>query len=374
MRPTEPQQKDTNAEAGSQASGSPRGYWREVWRRYRKNRLGLLALGVVAFLGVVAAGAPFIAGTKPILCRYKGNWYFPCLSYYKRSWENPVFTGDFRFRTEFYPNVLRDKDPEHIVVWPLIYADPYRPIEDGEWPGRPGDPPRSPPSWRNPFGTDRNGHDVLARMVHGTSLALLVGFVAMGIAAVIGITVGGLAGYFGGWIDVLFSRLIELVMSIPSLILILALVPIIEKSTIWHLMAVIGCIRWYAIARYVRGEFLRLKETEFVMAARALGVPPFRLIFRHMLPNSLAPVIVALSFGIASAILLESAFSFLGLVSNFSTPSWGRILNEGFPSLTGDSPQWWLILFPGLAIFTAVLVYNLIGDAFQEASDPRLKR
>jgi peptide/nickel transport system permease protein len=196
----------------------------------------------------------------------------------------------------------------------------------------------------------------------------------MGIAAVIGIIIGSLAGYFGGWVDVIFSRIIELVMSIPPIILILALIALVEKSTIWHLMAVIGCIRWYTIARYVRGEFLRLKETEFVTAARALGVPAFRIMFRHMLPNALAPVVVVLSFGIASAILLESVISYLGIGCDVTAASWGGILKEGFPSLTGDSPHWWLIFFPGLGIFTAVLVYNLVGDAFQEASDPRLKK
>jgi peptide/nickel transport system permease protein len=345
------------------------GYWAEVWRRYRKSRLGLLALLVVALLGFIGAAAPLLAGTRPIVCRYKGDWYFPCLYYYNRRWENGVFFRD-GFRISHYPRGLKEKDPQSLAVWPLFYADPQRRVEDGEWGGRPGDPYAGPPSPRNPFGTDGLGQDVLARMVHGTSIALLVGFVAMGIAAVIGLLVGGLAGYFGGWVDVVLSRLIELVMSVPSIILILGLIAILERPTIWHTMAVIGCTRWESIARYARAEFMRLKETDFVQAARALGVPAPRIMFRHMLPNALAPVVVALTFGIAGAILLESGLSFLGLGTELNGPSWGRILNDGFQS---GLTHWWLVFFPGLAIFVAVLVYNLVGDAFQEASDPRLR-
>jgi len=361
-----------SAAGGRRAAHPAAGYWSEVWRRYRKSRLGVLALLVVVFLGVVAAGAPMIAGTRPIACRYQGSWYFPCLFYYNPRWENPVLIRD-GFRRHPYPRRLREKDPESIAIWPLFYADPYRRIEEGEWPGRPRDIGRSPPTLQNPFGTDGLGQDVLARMVHGTSIALLVGFVAMGIAAAIGLVVGGLAGYFGGWVDVVFSRLIELVMAVPPIILILALIAVIDRPSIWHTMAVIGCTRWESIARYTRGEFLRLKETEFVTAARALGASAPRIMFRHMLPNALAPVVVALTFGIAGAILIESGLSFLGIGGETNSPSWGRMLIDGFPSLGGDSPQWWLILFPGLGIFTAVLVYNLVGDTFQEASDPRLR-
>lgn len=345
-----------------------RGYWREVWRRYRKSRLGMLALGVVAFLALVAALAPCIAGTRPILCRYQGRWYFPVLYYYNRAWENPIFFRE-GFKISHYEKGLK-RDPRFIVIWPIFYADPYRRVENGEWHGRPADPGNSPPTRRNPFGTDQLGRDVLARMVHGTSIALLVGFVAMGIAGAIGILVGVLAGYFGGWVDAVLSRFIDLMMSIPPIVLILALIAILERPTIWHLMAVIGCTRWESIARYVRAEFLRLKEVEFVSAARALGASAPRIMFRHMLPNAMAPVIVALTFGIAGAILLESGLSFLGLGSDASTPSWGRILNDGF--LT-QLTQWWLVVFPGLGIFTAVLFYNLAGDSFQEASDPRLR-
>ncbi len=366
--------------AAPPATRAPRGYWREVWRRYRKSRLGLAALAVVIFLSLVAAVAPFIAGTRPIVCRYQGRWHFPVLCHYTGRL-NPEFF--FRERQRVFaesadplddadlefPRLLRKGDPRSIAVWPLFYASPERKLYKGEWGDSPEIAGAAGPSLRNPFGTDDLGRDVLARMVHGTSIALLVGFVAMGIAAAIGIVVGGLAGYFGGWVDMVLSRFIELVMAIPPIIIILALIAILEKCTIWHLMVVIGCTRWESVARYVRGEFLRLKETEFVLAARALGVPAPRIMLRHMLPNALAPVVVAVTFGIAGAILLESSLSFLGLGSDPDTPSWGRILNESLRS----SSHWWLGLFPGLGIFITVLVYNLVGDTFQEAIDPRSK-
>ena len=167
----------------------------------------------------------------------------------------------------------------------------------------------------------------------------------------------------------LMSRLIEVVMCVPTLVLILALLAIVETPTIWHMMAVIGCTSWTGIARLTRGEFLKLRGTDFVAAARALGVGRMRIVFRHMLPNALTPVLVPISFGIAAAILIESGLSFLGFGPPPPNPSWGTLLNEGRSSLQ----LWWLVVFPGTAIFLAVLAYNLIGDGLQQATDPRLR-
>ena len=207
-------------------------------------------------------------------------------------------------------------------------------------------------------------------MVHGTTIALTVGFVSMGIASAIGIIVGAVAGYFGSWVDMLLSRVIEVVMSVPALVLILALLAIIDKPTIYHIMAVLGCTRWTGIARLTRAEFIKLKEMEYVTAARALGAGGLRIMFRHILRNALAPVLVPIVFGIASAILIEAGLSFLGFGAPPPNPSWGTLLSAGRDTI---QDTWWLILFPGAAIFFTVLAYNLIGEGLQEATDPKLR-
>jgi len=345
-----------------------RGFWAESWQRFRGRWLPMSALLIVIGLAVVAILAPAIAGTKPVICKYKGRLYFPAMGYWKRSWENPVFFQDQFYKR--YPENLKEKDPLSWAIYPLVFQDPFRRVRDGEVEGQPGNQPNAAPNGNNWFGTDQSGVDVFAQMVHGTSIALLVGFVSMGIAAVIGITVGAFAGFFGSWIDVVLSRLIELVMCVPTLVLILALLAVIEKPTIWHLMAIIGCTRWTGIARLTRAEFLKLKELEYVTAARALGVGNVAIMFRHVLRNALAPILVPITFGIAAAILIESGLSFLGFGAPPPNPSWGTLLNAGRTNM--DS--WWLVLFPGLAIFMTVLAYNLIGEGLQEATDPRLRQ
>ncbi len=345
------------------------GFWAEAWRRYRRRPLAMAAVMFVGFLITVAILAPVIAGTKPVLCRYKGKLYAPCLGYFDRRLEPVIFTKD-RFRGE-YPRNLKEKDPESWAIWPLFFQDPYRSVRNNEWPGRPANPSRDEgrPSRTNLFGTDQYGVDVLAKMVHGTTVALLVGFLSMGIAGTIGIVVGALGGYFGGWVDMLTSRITEIVMCVPTLVLILALVAIVDKPTIWKTMAIIGCTGWTGIARLTRGEFLRLKSSEFVMAARAAGAGPVRIMLRHILPNALAPILVPITFGIAAAILMESSLSFLGFGPPPPAASWGSLLNDARSNLS----MWWLVVFPGTAIFLTVLAYNLIGEGLQEATDPRLR-
>lgn len=344
-----------------------RGYWRETWIRFRRRFFAMAALSYVVLLALMAALSPAIAGTKPIVCKYKGKLYFPALGYFNSKWENPIFVKDRFYKV--YPKNLKKKDAESWAVWPLFYADPYRRVKDNEWEGRAGDDTYESPNAENWFGTNQTGVDVLAQMVHGTQIALLVGFVSTGVAALIGVIIGAIAGYLGGWADTIVSRVIEVVMCVPALVLILTLIAMLEKPTIWHMMAVLGLTGWTGIARLTRGEFLKLKQSEFVMAARALGVGWVRIVFRHILPNAMAPVLVPISFGIAGAILTESGLSLLGFGAPPPNPSWGTLLNSGKQNLQ----MWWLILFPGIAIFLTVLSYNLIGEGLQEATDPRLR-
>lgn len=224
------------------------------------------------------------------------------------------------------------------------------------------------PSWSHPLGTDDLGRDVLTRILYGARISLLVGFVAVGIASVIGVCAGAIAGFYGGWIDAVLMRLVDIMLCFPTFFLILAVIAFLEPS-IWNIMIIIGLTGWMGVARLVRAEFLSLRERDFVLAARALGASDSRLIFRHILPNALSPVLVSATLGVAGAILTESALSFLGIGVQPPTPSWGNMLIAGKQTL---GTAWWLSVFPGLAILITVLGYNLLGEGIRDALDPRL--
>ena len=226
-----------------------------------------------------------------------------------------------------------------------------------------------PPSLSHPMGTDQLGRDVLSRMFWGSRISLKVGFVSVGISIFIGTLMGALAGFYGGWVEKVVMRLVDIMLCFPSFFLILAVIAILEPS-IWNIMAVIGVTSWMGVARFVRAEFLSLKEREFILAAKALGLSDARIIFRHMLPNALAPVLVSATFGVAGAILTESALSFLGIGVQPPTPSWGNILTAGKENM---ATAWWLSVFPGLAILITVLAYNLLGEGIRDTIDPRLR-
>ncbi len=223
------------------------------------------------------------------------------------------------------------------------------------------------PSLEHPFGFDYNGRDLFARVIYGSRVALTVGLLATGIAVVIGIVVGALAGYFGGWVDTLLSRMVDTLMAFPILALLIVLSAVIGPS-LWTTVVVIGATGWARFARVVRADVMSLKQQDFVVAARAVGVRDWRIIWRHLLPNVLGPVIVLASLGIGGIIILEAALSFLGLGVPPPTPSWGRILSDGRPHLL-RYPH--IAFFPGLMIVITVLVFNFVGDGLRDALDPR---
>jgi len=225
-----------------------------------------------------------------------------------------------------------------------------------------------PPSLRHPLGTDDLGRDLLSRMIWGARVSLAVGFVAVGIATAVGMILGALSGYYGGWTDRIIMRFIDIMLSIPTFFLILAVIAFVGPS-IWNIMIVIGITSWMGVARLVRAEFLSIKEREYVLAAKALGANDMRIIFRHIMINSLAPVLVSVVLGVASAVLVESALSFLGLGVQPPTPSWGNILTLGKDNI---EIAWWLSVYPGLAILVTVLGYNLLGEGMRDSIDPRL--
>jgi peptide/nickel transport system permease protein len=224
------------------------------------------------------------------------------------------------------------------------------------------------PSAAHLLGTDDLGRDVLSRMVYGARISLAVGFVSVGIAVLIGTSLGACAGFFGGLVDALVMRFVDIMLCFPSTFLILAVIAFVGPS-IWNVMFVIGLTGWMGVCRLVRAEFLSLRERDFVIAARALGAGDARLIFRHILPNAMAPVLVAAVLGVAGAILTESGLSFLGLGVQPPTPSWGNILTAGKDNI---DVAWWLSFFPGVAITLTMLGYNMLGEGLRDALDPRL--
>jgi peptide/nickel transport system permease protein len=226
-----------------------------------------------------------------------------------------------------------------------------------------------PPGFAYPLGTDDLGRDVLVRILYGARISLLVGFVAVGIATSIGILLGAVAGYYGRWIDSLIMRFVDIMLCFPAFFLILAVIAFLKPS-IWNIMIIIGLTSWMGVARLVRAEFLSLRERDFVLAARAIGAKDARIIFRHILPNAISPILVSATLGVAGAILTESALSFLGIGVQPPTPSWGNMLIAGKQTL---GTAWWLSVFPGLAILITVLGYNLLGEGIRDAMDPRIK-
>ncbi|MDR3210989.1 MAG: ABC transporter permease [Planctomycetota bacterium] len=218
------------------------------------------------------------------------------------------------------------------------------------------------------LGTDESGRDVLTRLLHGARVSLSVGFVSVALATLIGLVIGSIAAYYGGWTDLLISRFMELMLCFPSFFLILAVIAVLDRRSILNIMLVIGFTSWTGVARLIRGEILKLKKMDYVLASITLGATDQRTIFRHILPNAMAPVLVSISFGITGAILTEASLSFIGFGVTPPTPTWGQLLSE-----TRDSPlaNWWLAVFPGLVLFFGVFSYNLVGEALRDALDPR---
>jgi peptide/nickel transport system permease protein len=378
-------------------------YWRRILGQTFVRwgaRLGLLWVGILAILGVFA---PFLASSFPLLLSQGGELSSPVLGYLQPAdmlflaafvsvllllplglaLSRKLFvlvgvlaiTAVFAYTWISPPKLViyeqyRVAEAEGRFDWVVYAPIPYSPKDYQRDQGDTGlESPLSNEQRHHWFGTEQNGADVLSRMIHASRIALGIGFVATGIAMVLGIIIGGLMGYFSGVVDILGMRLVEIFEAVPTLFLLLTFVAFFGRS-LYIMMVIIGITSWPGYARYVRAEFLRLRKQDFVQAAEAAGLPLSSILFRHMLPNGMGPVLVAASFGVAAAILAEATLSFLGL-GLVDDPSWGEMLNQAVQS---SSFNWWMAAFPGGAIFLTVFAYNLIGEALRDAIDPYLSK
>jgi peptide/nickel transport system permease protein len=398
-------------------------YWDIVWGELRKKRIAVAGLWCILALFVLAVYAPLLSLNQPLLWNTGDGWSSPFWSalFNRLLFENAVdvffnllFVLSPAYALAYFIAIRRSRGsgleararivgwlavfqalaflataPEHVgsIENPLhrsksvlsYRTEAERLLADGRavsavFPLRrygyretsPGESVR-PPSREHWLGTDTEGRDVLARMIYGTRISLTIGVVAVGIYVAIGVVLGALAGFFGGWVDGVISRFIEVMICFPSFFLILTLAALIQERSIFHVMIIIGVTSWTGVARLVRAEFLKHKGLDYTQAAIALGIPRRRIIFGHILPNAIAPVLVSATFGVASAILIESSLSFLG-IGDVTAASWGETLNTG--RIEGKI---WLIVAPGMAIFFVVTVFNLVGEGLRDALDPKLR-
>ncbi len=337
------------------------------WRAFRRSRGAVAGAAFVVFTLLVAYLAPVLANNKPLVIKYDGRLCFPAF--------RDLFPASRLLpKDRVTLRLLQDPDwllsqralPDPKVGFFVLPPVPYSPLQTRL------DDVHAGPSWssRHYFGCDDSGRDVASRLLHGTRVSVLVGLLAVVVATLVGVTLGGLAGYAGGWVDtVVVSRLIEVMMCFPTFFLLLTVVAVMDPRylNVWSIMVVIGLTSWTDVARYARGEFMRLREADYVTAARALGAGPLSIALRHVLRNAAAPLLVSAAFGVAGVIFYEAALSFLGVGIQPPEPSWGNVLNL----VTRYWEDWWLGVFPGAAIFLSVLSYNLVGEGLRDVLDPR---
>ena len=331
---------------------------RRAWLRFRANRRGFFSLWIFGLMFALSLGAELLSNDKPIVVRYEGHWYFPMLHVYPET----TFGGDFRTATDYLDPFIREQlsEGDNWALWPvndfsfdtLNYFSPS--------------PNPAAPSRVNWLGTDDSGRDIFARLVYGFRISVLFGMALTTLGVLMGVVAGAIQGYFGGRIDLAFQRFIEVWASVPELYLLLILASIFEPS-IWILLAILATFGWMGLSDYVRAEFLRNRNLEYVTAARALGLADWQIIVRHVLPNSLTPVVAFLPFRMSAAIVALTSLDFLGLGVPPGTPSIGELLAQGKSNLDA----WWIALPTFGLLVGTLLMLIFIGEALRDALDTR---
>lgn len=433
-------------------------YRKYAWKRFKKNKPALVSLWILLVLVLVAIFSPFLANNQPLYVKYHGESFYPAWeTFWDETAVDSVELSSGEIKVFEYQLIDWRSEPVESAVWPIIpyapgIADKYNrdythPNYEQRLMNANGEIVEMPGHLRHYLGTDKLGRDVASGLVHGTKISLLVGVISMGIALIIGIVLGALAGYFGDYdyqltrlqfwlsclgvflgffygiynrsfeineafsqstiagagsllyglglwvvivllfgaagkklskgdfwcksvnvpLDSLVNRLIEVLNSIPTLILIISISAILAEKSLYTLMVIIGLTSWTGIARLMRAEVLRIKQMEFIQAGKVMGYSNSRLILKHVIPNGLGPIFVSFAFGVASAILVESGLSFLGIGVPDDVITWGSMLSLG----REEFEAWWLVLYPGFAIFITITIANLIGEGLRDALDPK---
>ncbi len=331
---------------------------RRRWRNFKKNKRGFYSLILFSLLFVGSMFAEVFSNDKPFLVQYQGSYYFPLF----KSYPETVFGGDFETETDYRDSYILDKLTKdgNCVYFPL------NPYSYNSINLKIGQPVPAPPSEENYLGTDDRGRDVLARLIYGFRLSVLFGFALTLIGTVLGIVAGALQGYFGGRTDLVFQRFIEIWGAMPELYLLIIFASIFKPSVLL-LLILLSMFGWMGLSDYVRAEFLKGRNMEYVLAAKALGVGNLTIMYRHLLPNGMTPVITFLPFRMSGAILALTSLDFLGLGVPPSTPSLGELLAQGKANIGA----WWLSLSTFVVLVGTLILLIFIGEALREAFDPR---
>jgi microcin C transport system permease protein len=346
---------DPQAPAGPPGHLSPA---RRAWRRFRRNRPGFVSLTIFATLVVLSLFAEVLSNDRPLLVRFNGEFYFPIV----RDYPEKVFGGDFNTPADYLDPFVRQKITQN-GNWALYPPNPYGPNTLNYFASQPNP---AAPSHENLLGTDERGRDMLAQLVYGFRLNVLFGLALTAIGVAIGVATGAVQGYFGGKTDLAFQRFIEIWGSMPELYLLIIFSAVFAPS-VALLIILLSLFGWMGLSDYVRAEFFRNRQMDYVRAARALGVSNRRIMLRHILPNSMTPVVTFLPFRMSAAILALTSLDFLGLGVPPGTPSLGELLSQG----KNNIDAWWISLFTFAVLVLTLLLLTFMGDALRDALDPR---